>query len=67
MKKDINRLMSFSQQPKITFITCSNMLGNGKDLETMDYFDELYCPQASIIIPVLKKMGYNVEIVDWED
>ena len=41
------------------------MLGNGRDLETMDYSYGIHLPQASIIFPVLKSLGYDVQIVDW--
>ncbi len=51
----------------LTFVASHEPAGDGKSPEKMDYFYGTQYPWLSLILPAISQLGYQSEVLDWEN
>lgn len=65
--KATKKIKTLKSNRIITFVANTETQGDGSSPNTMDFFHGIQFPWLSIAIPLLNKMGFATEVLNWED
>lgn len=66
-KHPIPLIQSPNLHKKLTFVGSIEPIGDGVSPDKMDFFCGKQYPWLSLILPILIKLGYTFEVLDWQD